>query len=298
MRKRGDFYRIGDNIEMKLRHRPSAVFPARIADVRNLGLNHYVLSPERMRIPEFTVPKNVQLTQRQGELDRERFQFRHPQAAMQNAGLVQRNLEFSKMTRLPHRAKVSRSGIQSTLKHMNAKCARAKAMHPGGSTRFVDTVGATLGDPKKQVNILSGDTGSLPKPYKAWAKFFADFAKECFVPPKEVPRRREKNDRTDINVEAPPEVVAGLFDRDIQNNTDDAFEEKEIRGNEPHPNIAFLKKPETVDVPNGRYPEENFAPDRIDEAGQRLMNVNIFPIPQGQKPALQQYNINIYNDDR
>jgi len=273
MTGRGEMFRIGDHIEMKLRRQRAGVVAARVADVRNLQLDHGLIFPGRRRIQNFVRPNK--LTQRQAETERERFQFGSQPAAPKFVAFNRRKVEYSKMPRLPHKPKVTRS--QAPVNQIHATGPQAKRFHSHDNYyRNVSDIGTTMRDSIHRIQPpLPGDVTSVPNPQSTWAKFFAEFAKECFIPSESVPKKREIVENHEINVEAPREVVASLFNGDIQNNSDDVDEEKEIMGSDAQSKLTSRENPEALDVHNKQYPKANLVAHNIDEVGVRSMNINI-----------------------
>jgi len=152
---------------------------------------------------------------------------------------------------------------------------RTKDRHSNNYPIYPDKVEAQAGEASKRVHYLAQEIVSLPKPFGIWAKFFAEFAKECFDPSRDVPKKKERVENDDINVEAPPQVVDSLFNRDVQNNSD-VDEEKEVLGINAQSKITNSKKKSGfVDINNKQYPEANFATDRYGEVRTSSMNINI-----------------------
>jgi len=274
MTGRGEMFRIGDHIDMKLRRQRAGVVAARVADVRNLQLDHGLILPERRRIQNVVRPSDWRLTQRQVETERERFQFGGQPAAPKFVAFHRRKVEYSQMSRLPHEPKVTRS--QAPVNQIHATGQQAKRFQSHDNYRNVNDIAPTMRDSTNRIQKpLPVDITSVSNPQSTWAKFFAEFAKECFIPSESVPKKREIVENHEINVEAPREVVASLFNGDIQNNSDDVDEEKEILGSEAQSKLRNRENPEAVDVHSKQYPKENLVTHNIDEVGLRSMNINI-----------------------
>jgi len=266
-------FRIGDHIDMKLRRQRAGVVAARVEDVRNLQLDYGLILPERRRIQNVVRPNDWRLTQRQVETERERFQFGGQPAAPKFLAFHRRKVEYSKMSRLPHKPKVTRS--QAAVNQIHATGLQAKRFQSHDIYRGVNDTATTMRDSTNRIqHPLPVEITSVSNPQSTLAKFFAEFAKECFIPSESVPKKREIVENHEIKVAAPQEVVASLYG-DIQNNSDDVDEEKEILGSDAQSKLTNRENPEALDVHSKQYTKENLVTHNIDEAGVRSVNINI-----------------------
>jgi len=267
-------FRIGDHIEMKFRRPRGGVVAARVADVRNLQLDHRVIFPEKRRIQNFVRPTDWRPRQRPVETERERFQFGGQQPPPKSLAFQQRKFEYSKMARLPLKQKPIR--YQGPVKQIQTSGSQAKSIHSRDNYRNFNDTGSTTRDPVNRIQRpLPFDIASVPDPQSKWAKFFVEFAKECFNPSESVPKKREIVDNQEIKVEAPRELVNSLFTGDIQNNSDDVDEEKEILGSDAQSKLTNPENPKNLDVHNKEYPEANLVAHSTDEVGMRSLSINI-----------------------
>lgn len=291
MRGHGEIFQIGDQIEMKLRRLRPGLNHGRFGDVRNFEHDHYVTFPEKRRIQQFVRPNELRLIQRQADIERDRFQFRDQQPTGKNIAYERRNPEFSKIPRRRHSTKTTQN--QPTMKEIYATAVQEKGMHNQGYSGFNDAVAAQPGGLTKWVHSLPLDIVSLPK-------FLADFAKECFDPPREVPKRKAKveNHETDV-VKAPEAIRKNL----LQNNSVDADEEKEVLGTKAQSNISNREIPQTADLNNRQHPEPNFTADRHSEVRERSMSIYMSTDnPRGRNSAAvgwkEEFNVKIFRKDR